>query len=145
MDALRLVHLADTLPDPQHCPPPSTSLVHNQTGNQSINQYINQSINQLINQPISTDQALFARRRWPTFAIAMPFGDLPLFGVSADSDPETYARYDAMTARELFRQYGVSKRLYEVTHTAHPGCSSAVFARIVSTGHGQASQVLVLG
>ena len=32
-----------------------------------------------------------------------------------DSDPETYARYDAMTSRELFRQYGVSKRLYEAS------------------------------
>lgn len=41
---------------------------------------------------------------------------IPLLGalLDYDSDPETYARYDAMTARELFRQYGVSKRLYEV-------------------------------
>lgn len=40
---------------------------------------------------------------------------VPLLGalLDYDSDPETYARYDAMTARELFRQYGVSKRLYE--------------------------------
>jgi len=40
---------------------------------------------------------------------------IPLLGalLDYDSDPETYARYDAMTARELFRQYGVSKRLYE--------------------------------
>ncbi len=33
---------------------------------------------------------------------------VPLFAalLDFDSDPETYARYDAMTARELFRQYG---------------------------------------
>ena len=33
---------------------------------------------------------------------------VPLLGalLDYDSDPETYARYDAMSARELFRQYG---------------------------------------
>lgn len=29
------------------------------------------------------------------------------------STPETYQRYDKMTAKELFRQYGVSQRLYD--------------------------------
>jgi hypothetical protein len=35
---------------------------------------------------------------------------VPLLGalLDYDSDPDTYARYDAMTARELFRQYGAS-------------------------------------
>lgn len=33
---------------------------------------------------------------------------VPLLGalLEYDSDPGTYARYDKMTARELFRQYG---------------------------------------
>lgn len=30
-----------------------------------------------------------------------------------DSDPETYARYDRMSALELFQRFGVSKPLYE--------------------------------
>lgn len=30
-----------------------------------------------------------------------------------ESSPETYERYDRMTARELFVRYGVSQRLYE--------------------------------
>lgn len=30
-----------------------------------------------------------------------------------ESSPETYERYDRMTARELFVRYGVSERLYE--------------------------------
>eukprot|EP00878_Enallax_costatus_P019916 GHUV01021029.1.p1 GENE.GHUV01021029.1~~GHUV01021029.1.p1 ORF type:complete len:497 (+),score=100.84 GHUV01021029.1:173-1663(+) len=30
-----------------------------------------------------------------------------------DASPEVYARYDKMSARELFRQWGVSKRCYE--------------------------------
>lgn len=35
---------------------------------------------------------------------------IPLLGalLDYDSDSETYARYDAMTSRELFRQYGES-------------------------------------
>ena len=47
---------------------------------------------------------------------------IPLLGalLDYDSDPETYARYDSMTARELFRQYGVSKRLYKVTDPPLP-------------------------
>ena len=37
---------------------------------------------------------------------------VPLLGalLDYDSDPDTYARYDAMTARELFRQYGASRQ-----------------------------------
>ena len=36
---------------------------------------------------------------------------VPLLGalLDYDSDPDTYAQYDAMTARELFRQYGASR------------------------------------
>ncbi len=58
------------------------------------------------------------RRRLP---VADRLTMIPLLGalLDYDSDPETYARYDSMTARELFRQYGVSKRLYEV---ASPLC-----------------------
>jgi hypothetical protein len=33
--------------------------------------------------------------------------------VDYDSTPETYARYDSMSALDMFRAYGVSKRMYE--------------------------------
>lgn len=37
---------------------------------------------------------------------------VPLFKalLDYDSSPEVYERYDRMSARELFRQYGVSRR-----------------------------------
>lgn len=37
---------------------------------------------------------------------------VPLFAalLDYDSSPEVYERYDRMSARELFRQYGVSQR-----------------------------------
>lgn len=40
---------------------------------------------------------------------------VPLLGalLDYDSDPETYARYDAMTSRELFRQYGAPLHCYQ--------------------------------
>ena len=40
---------------------------------------------------------------------------MPLFAAVVDynATPATYARYDRMTARELFRQFGVSQRLYD--------------------------------
>lgn len=45
---------------------------------------------------------------------------VPLLGalLDYDSDPDTYARYDAMTARELFRQYGASR--WHGTQQCHP-------------------------
>jgi hypothetical protein len=33
--------------------------------------------------------------------------------IDYDSTPETYERYDKMSARDMFRSYGVSKRMYE--------------------------------
>jgi uncharacterized protein with NAD-binding domain and iron-sulfur cluster len=33
--------------------------------------------------------------------------------IDYDSTPETYERYDKMSALDMFRSYGVSKRMYE--------------------------------
>lgn len=33
--------------------------------------------------------------------------------IDYDTTPETYERYDKMSARDMFRSYGVSKRMYE--------------------------------
>jgi uncharacterized protein with NAD-binding domain and iron-sulfur cluster len=33
--------------------------------------------------------------------------------VDFDSTPETYERYDSMSALDMFRMYGVSRRMYE--------------------------------
>jgi hypothetical protein len=51
--------------------------------------------------------SVLQRRRLP---VADRLTMVPLLGalLDYDSDPDTYARYDAMTARELFRQYGAS-------------------------------------
>ena len=47
---------------------------------------------------------------------------VPLFKalLDYDSSPEVYERYDRMTARELFREYGVSQRRAPATLPADP-------------------------
>ncbi len=57
---------------------------------------------------------------------------VPLLGalLDYDSDPETYARYDAMTSRELFRQYGETQQtrsLNVVESRAIPPTCDATF------------------
>lgn len=54
--------------------------------------------------------------RFARLPLAHRLTALPLLGVVADFDPrrlDDWARYDNMTARELFAAHGVSRRLYK--------------------------------
>ncbi|KKJ00986.1 hydroxysqualene dehydroxylase [Prochlorothrix hollandica] len=65
--------------------------------------------------PLPAPLGTFCYTRFLRLPLADRLSALPLLQavVDFDNSPEAWQRYDGMTARELFRRYGVSQRLYQ--------------------------------
>ncbi|MDB9314038.1 FAD-dependent oxidoreductase [Spirulina sp. CS-785/01] len=65
--------------------------------------------------PLPTPLGTFLYTRFYRLPLADRLSALPLLYavIDFDNSPDAWRRYDKMTARELFREFGVSKRLYK--------------------------------